>query len=64
MNVSSCPEVTSTPSNSTQFLATLCAVESIIEVSPIQGSVGTQLTITGQLSHFLELSIEIICLRH
>ncbi|CAF3595884.1 unnamed protein product [Rotaria sordida] len=47
LNVSSCSESIPTSSNPTQFLSTTCTIESITGISPTEGTVGTELTITG-----------------
>ncbi|CAF4657274.1 unnamed protein product [Rotaria sp. Silwood1] len=47
LNASSCGESVPTSANPTQFLSTICTVESITDMSPLEGPAGTQLTITG-----------------
>ncbi|CAF3361139.1 unnamed protein product [Rotaria sp. Silwood1] len=49
LNISSCGQTAPTTENPTNFLATLCTMESIISVSPAEGTVGTVITITGSI---------------
>ena len=61
-NASLCPEIASTKSKPTSYIATLCTIESITSVSPQTGPVGTDIIIQGQIGLFMEVLSSIVFL--
>lgn len=62
LNVSQCSSSVIVSSSPDEYVSTTCSVETITNVSPRQGSVGTELIITGEINClFISLEKMILC---